>query len=107
MDELWKTYLDTRSTKDRDALIEAIRGEVFRTIFRRKWGCGNRADVESEVNFQVTLIVCKSFKVVPVGEISELCKKSITKAIHNKLREKRRLEELAGFYGTGDTRKWG
>jgi hypothetical protein len=107
MDELWKTYLDTRSLRDRDALIEAIRGEVFRRIYQVKWGCGNRGEVESEVNFQVTLIVCKSTESVPTEAIEEHCKKRITRAVRKKLEEKKQLWELTERFGTPDTRKWG
>ena len=106
MDELWKNFLDTRSTSDRDALIHAIRGEVFRRIYQVKWGCCNRGDVESEVNFRVTLIVCKSTEAVSTDDIAEHCKKRITKAVRRRMEEKKRLWELSEHFGTTDTREW-
>ena len=106
MDELWKAYLDTRSVRDRDALIHAIRKEVFRNVYK-KWGCCSRREVENEVDYHVVLAVCEATEPFDILALSSKCQTVVTRKIRAADKEEEKLRKLTERFGTSDMRKWG
>ena len=103
MDELWKAYLDTRSIKDRDALIEAIYREVFRILSPPK----TRTKMyESEVGLQVVIAVSEATEPFDCDLLAVECRTAVNREGTHGAKTRKRLERLTRLHGTSNLKEW-
>jgi len=103
MDELWKAYLDTRSLRDRDALIEAIYKEVFRILQPPK----TRTKMfESEVGLQVVIAVSDATEPFDCELLAVTCRTNVNREGSHGAKTRKRLERLTDLHGTSIIRNW-
>jgi hypothetical protein len=105
MDQLWKAYLNGRSIEDRDALVNAIRQEVFGRVFG-KWGCRIPGDVQCEVDYQVVVAVSGASEPIDVTKLASKCQTAVSGQVRAADKEQQKLRKLTERFGTADTSRW-